>query len=209
MESVDNRLGPLLAIAAGYTLIMATIWSDRALQRRLFWVDAAFFLCAAVFSFRSMPFQLPQLDFTLIVVGGGLTIAAALLFAAAEVGTLHGLFGTRRPLVHAGMYLTWSVVQQWIQQSFFFVRLERILHRGVLASFTTAVMFGLAHLPNPVLTPVTFLGGWILSELYRRYRSVLPLGLAHGLVGLAIALAVPDQIQHHMRVGLGYLTYGG
>jgi len=188
---------------------MVTIWSQRSTQRWLFWVDATFFLCAAVLACRKNPFALPQLDFSLVVVGLGFTIAAGVVFTAAEMGTLHGLFGTRRPLVHAGMYLTWAVVQQWIQQSFFFVRLERILHRGILASFTAAAMFGLAHLPNPVLAPLTFLGGWLLSELYRRHRSFLPLGIAHGLVGLAIALSVPDQINHHMRVGLGYLTYGG
>jgi membrane protease YdiL (CAAX protease family) len=208
VDSAEKRLTSLLTLAAGYTLIMVTIWSQRAVQRRLFWVDAAFFFCAAVASFWKRPFHLPQLEFTLIVVGLGITIAASMLFAAAEVGTLHGLFGTRQPLLHASMYVTWALVQQWIQQSFFFVRLERLLHRGVLASFTAAAMFGLAHLPNPVLAPVTFLGGWLLSELYRRYRSVLPLGIAHGLVGLAIALAVPDQIHHHMRVGLGYLMYG-
>jgi membrane protease YdiL (CAAX protease family) len=101
----------------------------------------------------------------------------------------------------------WAVVQQWIQQSFFFERMERVIERGVLASFATAALFGLAHLPNPVLAPVTFLGGWLLSELYRRYRSVVPLGIAHGLVGLAVALAVPDSLNHHMRVGLGYLRY--
>lgn len=190
-------------------LIMVTIWSQRSTQRWLFWIDASFFLCAAVLACWKNPFELPQLDFTLVVVGLGFTIAVAVVFTAAEMGTLHGLFGTRRPLVHAGMYLTWAVIQQWIQQSFFFVRLERILHRGILASFTAAAMFGLAHLPNPVLAPLTFLGGWLLSELYRRYRSFLPLGIAHGLVGLAIALSVPDQINHHMRVGLGYLMYGG
>ena len=209
LESVENRLSPLLAIAAGYTLIMITIWSNRPAQRRLFWIDVAFFLSAAIVFFHGRPFELPQLEFSLIVVGLGITVAASVLFTAAEMGTLHGLFGARRPLLHAGTYLTWAVVQQWIQQSFFFVRLEKLLHRGVLASFTAAAMFGLAHLPNPVLAPLTFFGGWLLSELYRRYRCVLPLGIAHGLVGLAIALSVPDQINHHMRVGLGYLTYGG
>jgi hypothetical protein len=209
LKHAANRLNPLLAIAAGYTLIMVTIWSQRPAQRRLFWIDAAFFFCAAAVTLWNRPFALPKLDFTLVVVGLGLTLAAAVLFVAAEVGTLHGLFGTPHRFVHAGMYLTWALIQQWIQQSFFFVRLERLLHRGVLASFTAAAMFGLAHLPNPVLAPLTFFGGWLLSELYRRYRCVLPLGIAHGLVGLAIALSVPDQINHHMRVGLGYLTYGG
>jgi membrane protease YdiL (CAAX protease family) len=77
------------------------------------------------------------------------------------------------------------------------------------ACLAAGALFGLVHLPNPVLTPVTFLGGWIMSEIFQRYRSVVPLGIVHGLVGLAIALAVPDQINHHMRVGLGYLEWGG
>jgi Type II CAAX prenyl endopeptidase Rce1-like len=188
---------------------MVTIWSERPVQRWLFWIDAAFFLCAAVVTFRKNPIELPQLDFSLVVIGVGLTLAVAIVFTAAQIGTLHGLFGTSRRFLHAGMYLTWAMVQQWIQQSFFFVRLERLLHRGVLASFTAAAMFGLAHLPNPVLAPLTFFGGWLMSELYRRYRCVLPLGVAHGVIGLAIALAVPDEVNHHMRVGLGYLTYGG
>jgi membrane protease YdiL (CAAX protease family) len=129
------------------------------------------------------------------------------LLVSAHLGTLHRLFGRPNPIRHGGTYLMWAVVQQWIQQSFFFERMERVIERGVLASFTTAALFGLAHLPNPVLAPVTFLGGWLLSELYRRYRSVVPLGIAHGLVGLAVALAVPDSLNHHMRVGLGYLRY--
>ena len=202
VKSGEPRLAPLLAIAAGYALIMITIWSPRPAQRWLFWIDASFFFCAAIVAFRRQPFGFPKLDFSLVSITTGAVLAGLIALVAAQLGTLHGLFGTPRPLLHAGMYLSWAIVQQWIQQAFFFVRLERVLQRGLLASFTTAVLFGLAHLPNPVLAPLTFLGGWLLSELYRRYRSVLPLGIAHGLVGLAIALSVPDHIHHHMRVGL-------
>lgn len=209
MESRKNRFTPVLAIAAGYALIMITIWSPRPVQRWLFWIDASFFFCAALLAFRKQPFEMPQLDFTLVVAGSGAAVAALVVLVAAKLGTLHGLFGIPRPWFHASIYLSWAIVQQWIQQSFFFVRLERLIHRGMLASFAAAAMFGLAHLPNPVLTPLTFLGGWLLSELYRRYRSVLPLGIAQGLVGLAIALSVPDHLNHHMRVGLGYLLYRG
>jgi membrane protease YdiL (CAAX protease family) len=199
----------LLALIAGYVLIMVTIWSPRPEQRWLFWIDAGFFLCAAIIKLRKHPFELPELDFTLVVTGVSVALASAAILVAARMGTLHGLFGIQRPLLHASTYLIWAIVQQWIQQSFFFVRLERLLHRGVLASFTAALMFGLAHLPNPVLAPLTFFGGWLLSELYRRHRNILPLGIAHGVVGLAIAVSVPDQINHHMRVGLGYLLYRG
>lgn len=209
VKSGERRLAPLLAIAAGYALIMITIWSPRPAQRWLFWIDASFFFCAAVVAFRREPFGFPKLDFSLMSITTGVVLAGLIALVAAQLGTLHGLFGTPRPFLHAAMYLTWAIVQQWIQQAFFFVRLERVFQRGLLASFTTAVLFGLAHLPNPILAPLTFLGGWLLSELYRRYRSALPLGMAHGLVGLAIAVSVPDHIHHHMRVGLGYLLYRG
>ena len=209
MEPPLKRLRPLLGIATGYALIMVTIWSKRWLQKELFWIDVAFFFCAAVITFRNTPLGMPPLKVTVVGALLGFVMAGLIVLAGARLGTLHPLFGQPHPLLHGGMYLIWALMQQWIQQSFFFVRVEQILHRGVLASFATAALFGLAHLPNPVLAPLTFLGGWILSELFRRYRSVVPLGIAHGLVGLAIALSVPDHINHHMRVGLGYLQYHG
>ena len=205
--SADRNRGPLLGIAAGYALIVVTIWSARPAQRWLFWGDVVFFLCAALTAASGRRPKLSRPGVAAAIMLTGAALAGLVLLVAAGAGTLHPLFGTPDAFLHAGMYLTWAVVQQWIQQSFFFVRMERIVHRGVLASFAVAAMFALAHLPNPVLTPLTFIGGWIFSELFRRYRSVLPLGIAQGLIGLAVALAVPDAINHHMRVGLGYLQY--
>jgi len=43
--------------------------------------------------------------------------------------------------------------------------------------------------------------------LFRRYRNLYALGLAQGLLGLCFAVCVPDALNHHMRVGLGYLHY--
>src|SRR5689334_6680531 len=106
---------------------MATLWTTQPMQRRLFWLDAAFFFCAAAITFWKIPFELPPLDFTVIVIGLGFAAAVTIVVVAAGLGTLHGLFGTRQPLLHAGMYITWTIVQQWIQQAFFFVRLERLL----------------------------------------------------------------------------------
>jgi membrane protease YdiL (CAAX protease family) len=252
-----GRRGALLNVALGYTLILITIWSTRAVQRKLFWIDVAFFLSVALLAlyqipgtldslsggtgasaaaarslvvgsrdrndpgpessdgflhflrqrFRKPDFEFPPLQFSIIVIALGLMTSFTVMELSAKAGTLHPLFGKPNAVLHGASYLVWAVVQQWIQQSFFFARIEQVIHRGILASFTTAALFGLAHLPNPVLAPITFVGGWFLSELYRRYRSVVPLGIAHGLVGLAIALSVPDSLNHHMRVGLGYLHY--
>lgn len=200
----------LVELATGYTLIILTIWTPNPAQRVLFWICAAWFLAFAVIAkLRHEPLGLerPSLRMATTFVGLTILLAVAMGAVAAALGTLHGLFGIRAPLLHASGYLLWALVQQYIQQSYFFARIEKLTARGILAGFITAVLFCLAHLPNPVLTPVTFVGGWILSELFRRYRSLYPLAVAHGLIGLAIAVSLPDQIHHRMRVGLGYLRY--
>ena len=205
-----NNFPMLMELMIGYSLIMITIWTAHRTQRTLFYVSAAFFFVAAVIAvIRRQPLGLKRLPLrmTILTVAATIVIAAVMVAVAALLGTLHGLFGVRAPLLHASTYLVWSLVQQYIQQSFFFVRIEQLTSNGARASFITACLFGLAHLPNPVLTPVTFIGGWILCELFRRYRSLYPLAIAHGLIGLAIAVSVPDSIHHHMRVGLGYLRY--
>jgi hypothetical protein len=204
-----NQRQALLESAIGFGLIMATVWTARVEQRSFFWISAAWFACFAVLAlwrgWRNL--RRPRLKLSAILIAGGLLVAGSVLAIAYGLGTLHALFGIKNPLQHAGMYILWAIIQQSIQQQFFLHRFEQLTRSGLLASFTAAALFAVAHVPNPVLVPVTFLGGWLLSEIYRRYRAVLPLGIAHGLVGIAIALSVPDSIQHHMRVGLGYLTY--
>ncbi len=209
MKQAEKHSSPLLAVAMGYSLIVATIWTPRATQRWLFWIDVAFFLTAAILQSRNSGFEVRRFSVSIVIAGLGLMVAGGILYVGDVLGTVHTLFGRRAPFWHASIYLVWAIIQQWIQQSFFFVRLEQFLSRGWMASFATASLFGLAHLPNPVLTPVTFVGGFVLSELFRRYRTVVPLGIAHGAVGLALALAVPDALNHHMRVGLGYLMWHG
>jgi hypothetical protein len=190
-------------------LIIATIWTERALQRHFFWITAAFFFAATVIAFWNQPLELPRLKLSLVLIAIGVLVAASVMLIASWAGTLHVLFGRRNVLAHAWGYLVWALFQQYLQQSFFFTRIERVVQSGVMASFVAAALFALAHLPNPVLTPVTFIGGWILSEIYRRYRTILPLGVVHGMVGLALAVSIPDGLMHHMRVGLGYLRYHG
>ena len=205
-----DKAESLNELAVSYGLILATIWTGGHTQRVLFWITAGWFWIAFIRTARrkeTLGLQLPPLRSALAVIGTTLLLAGLMLVAAVTLGTLHGLFGVRAPVAHAALYLVWALVQQLIQQILFFERIEQLTRKGIHASFLTAVMFGLAHLPNPVLTPVTFLGGWALSEVYRRYRSVYPLAFAHGVVGLAIAICVPDHLHHHMRVGLGYLTY--
>ena len=104
-------------------------------------------------------------------------------------------------------YSVWALAQQFLLQAFFYRRVEVLAGNGLRAVAVTAILFAAAHIPNPLLVPVTLLGGLASCELFRRHRNLYPLAVAHALIGLALAVSVPDSIQRHMRVGLGYLHY--
>jgi membrane protease YdiL (CAAX protease family) len=82
-----------------------------------------------------------------------------------------------------------------------------LLNDNKAAAFATAGLFALAHLPNPILTPVTLIWGFAACLIFLRYRNLYPLGMAHAIFGITIAITVPGPVVHNMRVGLGYLTY--
>jgi membrane protease YdiL (CAAX protease family) len=103
-------------------------------------------------------------------------------------------------------YAIWAVGQQFLLQSFLYVRLESLLgsRPAVLAG---TLLFTVAHLPNLPLTLMTFLGALFFTEMFRRYRSIYPLGIVHALLGIAVAYSFPDTLMHHMRVGLSFWQF--
>ena len=68
----------------------------------------------------------------------------------------------------------------------------------------SAIIFAAFHIPNPVLMPVTLLGGYILSKVFIATRNLLPLALAQALVGSLLAITLPAAWHHGLRVGPGY-----
>ena len=139
-----------------------------------------------------------------LVVG---VIAAGLILCAAwMLGTLRPLYGSR-PLPHAFGYLLWATVQEFILNSYFFLTLEELLPRSRDAMIGAVVLFTLAHIPNPVLLVGTLLASIFFVSVFRRYRNIYPLGVAHGILGLALALSVPDIWIRHMRVGISFLHF--
>ncbi|MGA3088004.1 MAG: CPBP family intramembrane glutamic endopeptidase [Terriglobales bacterium] len=157
-------------------------------------------------SLRRLGLGLPKLANAGVVLGTGLAMASLLMLLAWSMGgeipanpqwfNLHSAWG----------YAIWALLQEFILQSFFFTRLEEGLG-GSTAVWVAATLFAAAHLPNPVLTTATLIGSLLFCEMFRRYRSLYPLAIVHAVLGLSLALTVPDSILHHMRVGIGYLRY--
>lgn len=133
-------------------------------------------------------------------------LAGSIVLAGWCADTLHGLFGPAAVPIHAAGYAAWTVVQEFVAQSFFFLQLLRVL-KPRQAIIANGLLFGAAHWPNPVLVPVTLAGGWFLTACFARIRNIYPLAVAHTLVALSIAVSVPDHIHRHMRVGIGYKQY--
>jgi membrane protease YdiL (CAAX protease family) len=122
-------------------------------------------------------------------------------------GSLHPAFGSDTRPWHYGAYSLWALFQQFVLQSYFFVRLEFILRDSRRAVLGCALLFSLLHIPNAFLMLTTLAAGLVFCELFRRYRSLYPLALAHAVCGLCIAVTLSSDLHHGMRVGQGFLDY--
>jgi membrane protease YdiL (CAAX protease family) len=121
--------------------------------------------------------------------------------------TLHSLFGQAPLFSHVWGYLVWALMQQFLLQSYFLSRMLRLVPGRWQAVALVALLFALAHIPNPVLTVLTLVWGTLSCVFFLRYRNLYTLALAHGILGICLAITIPDQVHRHMRVGLGYLHY--
>jgi len=126
---------------------------------------------------------------------------AGLLAAGAARGTLHD---RRASLGGFAALVLWGGAQQWALQTVVLRESQGATSRraGVLVA---ALLFGAVHLPNPLLTAVTFVGALAWCAIYDRHPNVLPLALSHALATLAILYAFDDTLTGRLRIGAAYL----
>jgi hypothetical protein len=208
LPEAKRRHRDLVELVVAYALILLVIWSPRLLQRWFYGVAIIWILVTVSGSFRewnTMGFRAAGFLRSLWVLCAALLAAGIAVAFASRLGTLR-LPSAGLLLGFAG-YGIWAFVQQFLLQDFFLRRLLRLVH-GKAAAVTLAVgMFALAHLPNPILTPAALLWGLISCVVFLRYRNLYTLGMAHAVLGMAIAISVPGQVDHNMRVGRGYITF--
>jgi len=198
-----------IEFSVGYGLILLVIWTPRW-QRELYWAPVLWIALVswrAFHSWQAMGLRTANLLRSLWIVGVALLMAAAAVLVAARLGTLHAPPGPVAFFKRYIGYAIWSFVQQFLVLDFFLWRLLRLLPGTRSAVLAAALLFAVAHIPNPVLTLVTLVFGWLSCVLFLRYRNLYPLAIAHAILGICIAITIPGHITHNMRVGLGYLTY--
>ena len=199
----------LWEVLVAYGLLQVTLWTEGEL--RWAWAIAvALWIIGVTFyhrpSLRELGLSWTGLARSLWVVGLGVLAGGAMLLGAHLAGTLHRYVLHRTALAAAFGYLIWTFEQQFMLQSFFFLRLEQLLGSRK-AIWAAAALFAGAHFPNPVLMPATLLAGLVFCELFRRYRNIYTLAITQAILGMCLAAAVPESFHHHMRVGIGYLSW--
>ena len=218
LRETDNiaaarRRRAMIEVGIAYALILVVIWSPRPAQKILWWVAVAAVAAMAAASFnglQSTGLRTKNFLRSFWIVGVALLLAVSAVAIAMWMETLRMPAGGAWGFMKAyWAYALWACVQQFLLQAFFLPRFLLLFRNNKAAAFFAASLFALAHVPNPILTPLTLVWGVAACLLFLRYRNLYPLALAHACLGLAVTVTVPGHINHNMRVGLGYLTWHG
>ncbi len=209
-EQASSHTRDIGEVAFTFALIVFILWMPRPQQGWLSLVALAWILGSTFLvreNRKAVELGMGGFMCSLWVVAMALGLAALELVIARHEQTLHPPH--ENGVIHYRVwgYVIWSFLQQFILQDYFLLRLLRVFQKPAWAILTSASLFALAHVPNPVLTCATLIWGVIACALFLRYRDLYSLGLAHAVFGLTIAISVPAAVHHNMRVGLGYLRY--
>jgi hypothetical protein len=203
-----SRTRDFIELILGYGLIVGIIWTPERFQH--FLSPLALIATLIVVLARRQTRDELGLGWhgfipSLWILPAALALAGVSVFVAAKLGTLHPLY--KADFAHISGYVLWTIYQQFLLQDYFMDRLLRLVSNKSAAVSLAGILFAAAHLPNLVLIAATVVWGIVSCALFRRYRNLWALGLAQGLLGLIFAICIPDALQHHLRVGLGYLRY--
>jgi hypothetical protein len=104
-------------------------------------------------------------------------------------------------------YMSFCMAQQVGMNSYVTNRLLAATANPIRAALLAGALFGALHWPNPVLVPVTWIGGTAMAWLFARQRNILPLAISQGIVGTLVWWAFPVLWHHGMRVGPGFYSF--
>lgn len=104
-------------------------------------------------------------------------------------------------------YFAFCVLQQVALNSLVHNRMMSLVKNEWTSAALTGAIFAACHWPNPVLVPLTFIGGTAMAWLFGRHRNIIPLAIGQAILGSIIFWAFPIAWHHHLRVGPGF--YGG
>jgi hypothetical protein len=136
-----------------------------------------------------------------------LPFIAALCFVGIALGGWHRAFDHLLLAKRFFGYLAFCLLQQVGLNSLVTNRLLAATGSSARSSLIAGTIFAALHWPNPVLIPLTWIGGTAISWLFARERNILPLAIGQSILGTLVWWAFPVAWHHAMRVGPGYYSF--
>jgi hypothetical protein len=136
----------------------------------------------------------------------GVMIAGLVITGLALKAPLHPVVGNQISWRRVEGYFAFCVLQQVALNSLLHNRMLSVVRNEWVAAALTGLIFAACHWPNPVLVPLTFIGGATMAWMFGRVRNIIPLVFGQVLLGMLVSWAFPLSWHHHLRVGPGYYS---
>jgi hypothetical protein len=211
MLKTSHRVFTVLEALALTGYIAWYIWQLQS-TKPLSWIVFPIWLIASIALHRDTPKSLGwRADNLWPATRQGLLIFAAFIFSVCLAGLWLGSYD-RLPLRVAEpwrffAYFAFCLLQQVALNSYLTNRLFYALEEPRAAALVAGVIFAALHWPNPVLVPLTFVGGTAMSWLFSRERNILPLTVGQAILGTLVWWVFPVAWHHGMRVGPGFYSF--
>jgi hypothetical protein len=195
----------LTAYIAWYIWRLQSTWPNS-------WVVFPIWLLASIAFHRDTPKTLGwRADNLWPATRQGLKIFAIFVIGICFAGLCFGAYH-RLPLHliqwrHFSGYFAFCLLQQVALNSYLTNRLLDAFEQPRITALSAGALFAALHWPNPVLVPLTFLGGTAMSWLFSRERNIIPLTVGQAILGAVVWWAFPVAWHHGMRVGPGYYSF--
>lgn len=98
----------------------------------------------------------------------------------------------------------WALLQQYMLLAFANHRFRVLFGGGESATIATAALFAALHLPNPALTVVCGLGGYIWASEYAIRPNLFANALTHTVASAFLANTLPHSLLRNMVVGYNH-----
>jgi hypothetical protein len=132
---------------------------------------------------------------------------ALLLFVALMVG-IGALSGSLR---FKGRFYSmlvvvpfWACFQQYMLLAFANRRFAVLFGNKDATVLATAALFGILHMPNPVLMVATTVGGYLWAREYERRPNIFANSITHGIASAFLANTLPHWLLKNMVVGYNH-----
>jgi hypothetical protein len=211
MSKTSLRILTLIEALGLAAFIALYIWQLQA-TRPNSWIVFPIWLLTSIFLHRDSPktlgwradnlwpaTRLGLRFFAVFLIG---TCAAGLWFGACDRLPLH-----LTQWKHFSGYFAFCLLQQVALNSYLTNRLLYAFEKPYLAALAAGTLFAALHWPNPVLVPLTIIGGIAMSWLFSQERNIIPLTIGQAVLGALVWWAFPVAWHHGMRVGPGYYSF--